>query len=117
MTDDSQTSLWKRPEHMLRNDWTKWMIFISISFLIACTQNRFPNLVIAEEAMVDTCDYLETISETSDPGKPITNYKYYKYYDGEMKVLERADNMGATHLVWLYNYPIGSSASAYRCGE
>ena len=93
------------------------MILISIPILVACSQNRFPNLLIAEESMVNTCDYLDTISETSDPGKPITNYKYYKYYDGELKVLEHADNMGATHLVWLYNYPMGSSASAYRCGE
>lgn len=102
---------------MLRRIWTKWMMLISIPILVACTQNRFPNLLIAEESMVRTCDYLDTISETSDPGKPITSYKYYKYYDGELKVLERADNMGATHVVWLYNYPVGSSASAYRCGE
>ena len=93
------------------------MIFISILALMACARNRVPNLVVAEEGMVNTCDYLDTISETSDPGKPITSYKNYKYYDGELKVLERADNMGATHLVWLYNYPIGSAASAYRCGE
>jgi hypothetical protein len=102
---------------MLKSDLTKWIILLSISFLVACTQNRFPNLVIAEEGMVNTCHYLDTISESSDPGKPITNYKYYKYYDGELKVLERADHMGATHLVWLYNYAIGSSGAAYRCGE
>ena len=102
---------------MLRSDLIKWIILLAIPFFVACTQNRFPNLVIAEEGMINTCDYLDTISETSDPGKPVTSYKYYKYYDGELKVLERADNMGATHLVWLYNYPIGSSASAYRCNE
>ena len=39
------------------------------------------------------------------------------YYDGELKVLQRANNMEATHIVWLYNYPIGSAASAYRCAE
>jgi hypothetical protein len=102
---------------MLRNDLAKWIILTAISLLVACTQNRFPNLVIAEEGMVNTCHYLDTISETSDPGKSITNYKYYKYYDGELKVLERADHMGATHLVWLYNHAVGSSGSAYRCDE
>ena len=61
---------------MVRRVWTKWMILISIPILVACSQNRFPNLLIAEESMVNTCDYLDTISETSDPGKPITNYKY-----------------------------------------
>jgi hypothetical protein len=82
---------------MLRRNMTKWTLLFAIPLLVACTQNRFPNLKVA--------------------GKPVTNYKYYKYYDGELKVLERADNMGATHLVWQYNYPIGSSGAAYRCDE
>jgi hypothetical protein len=102
---------------MLRNELTIWTILAAFTLLVACSQNRFPNLVIAEEGMVNTCHYLDTISETSDPGKAITNYKYYKYYDGELKVLERADHMGATHLVWLHNHAVGSSGSAYRCVE
>ena len=100
---------------MSRIDLTKWIIFLAIPFFVACTTNRFQNLVVAEEGMVQNCSYLDTISEMSDPGKPIINYKYYKYYDGELKVLERADNMGATHLVWLHNSAICSSGSAYRC--
>ena len=102
---------------MSRIDLIKWIIFIVIPFFAACTPNRFTNLVVAEDGLVQNCCYLDTISETSDPGKSIINYKYYKYYDGELKVLERADNMGATHLVWLYNSAIGSSGSAYRCNE
>jgi hypothetical protein len=102
---------------MLRNELTIWTILAAFPLLVACSQNRFSNLVIAEEGMVNTCHYLDTISESSDPGKAITNYKYYKYYDGELKVLERADHMGATHLVWLYNHAVGSSGSAYRCVE
>ena len=102
---------------MLTRDLTKWILLLAILSFVACIQNRFHHLVIAERGMVETCAYLDTISETSDPGKPVTNYKYYKYYDGEMKVLERADNLGATHLVWQYNYPIGSSGAAYRCDE
>ena len=102
---------------MLRNELTIWTILAAFPLLVACSQNRFSNLVIAEEGMVNTCHYLDTISETSDPGKAITNYKYYKYSDGELKVLERADRMGATHLVWLYNHAAGSSGSAYRCDE
>ena len=102
---------------MSRSELLKWIIIIGIPLLVACTQNRFPNLVVAEEGMVANCTYLGTISETSDPGKPLTSYKYYKYYDGEMKVLERADYMGGTHLVWLYNYHIGSSGAVYRCNQ
>lgn len=74
-----------------------------------------PNLLVAEEKMVRDCQYLDTISESSDPGKFVTNYQLVEYYDGELKVLERANNMKATHIVWMYNHPIGSSASAYRC--
>ena len=102
---------------MSRPDVLKWISILGIPLFLACTQNRFPNLVIAEEGMIEKCAYLGTISETSDPGKPVTSYKYYKYYDGEMKVLERADYMGGTHLVWLYNHHIGSSGAVYRCNE
>lgn len=91
------------------------MFLIIIFSLSACTKNRFPNLVVAEAGMVKECEYLDTISETSDPGKFVTDYHLAKYYDGELKVLQRADNMNATHIVWLYNHPIGSAASAYRC--
>lgn len=92
------------------------MIFFNLFFLCGCTQNRFPNLSVAEEEMVQNCQYLDTISETSDPGK-LGSSKYGKFYDGEKKVLERASYLGATHIVWLYNYAIGSSASVYRCDK
>ncbi len=100
---------------MLKSDPVKWMILIGFIILSGCTNNRFPNLFVAEQKMVQDCQYLDTISETSDPGKFVTNYQFVKYYDGELKVLERANNTAATHIVWMYNYPIGSSASAYRC--
>jgi len=93
------------------------MILVLIISLPACVKNRFPNLVVAEAGMVRQCQYLDTISETSDPGKLVINDQVVEYYDGELKVLQRANNMEATHIVWLYNYPIGSAASAYRCAE
>jgi hypothetical protein len=67
--------------------------------------------------MVGNCSYLNTISELSDPGKMVFPAKYSNPYDGELKVLERVRNMGASHIVWMYNYPIGSSASAFYCGD
>jgi len=102
---------------MLASDLTKYTIFILLVFLSACTKNRFPNIVSAEEGMVSKCNYVDTISEVSDPGKMVFPAKYSNPYDGELKVLERASNMGASHIVWWYNYPIGSSASAYRCAD
>jgi hypothetical protein len=102
---------------MLTNKLTKCTIFFVFIFLSACTKNRFPNIVSAEEGMVRNCSYLDTISEVSDPGKMVFPAKYSNPYDGELKVLERVSNMGASHMVWLYNYPIGSSASAFHCGD
>ena len=100
---------------MLKNNSVQWMLLIGFIILSGCTKNRFPNIFVAEEKMVQECQYLNTISETSDPGKFVTNYQFVRYYDGELKVLERANNMEASHIVWLYNDPIGSSAIAYRC--
>ena len=102
---------------MLASDLTKCTILILLVFLAACTKNRFPNIVSTEEGMVGKCSYLDTISEVSDPGKMVFPAKYSNPYDGELEVLERASNMGASHIVWIYNYPIGSSASAYRCAD
>jgi len=100
---------------MLKINPAKWMILSGFIMLFSCANNRVPNLFVAEENMVQDCQYLGTISETSDPGKFITSYQFVKYYDGELKVLQRANNMEATHIVWAYNHPVGSSASAYRC--
>jgi hypothetical protein len=102
-------------EQMSKSDPVKWIILFGFILLFGCTNNRFPNLFIAEEKMVRDCQYLDTISESSDPGKFVTNYQLVEFYDGELKVLERANNMQATHIVWMYNHPIGSSATAYRC--
>lgn len=102
---------------MPKSDPVKWLVLFGFIFLSGCTANRFPNLAVAEENMVRHCQYLDTISESSDPGKIVTNYQFAEFYDGELKVLQRANNMQATHIVWMYNHPIGSSASAYRCGN
>ncbi len=102
---------------MLAGDLTRCSIFVLLVFLSACTNNRFSNIVSAEEGMVSKCSYLDTITEVSDPGKMVFPSKYSNPYAGELKVLERASNMGASHIVWMYNYPIGSSASVYRCAD
>jgi hypothetical protein len=102
---------------MLKSDPLRWIILFGFILLFGCTNNRFPNLSVAEENMMWECQYLDTISESSDPGKFVTNYQFVEYYDGELKVLERAHNMQATHVVWMYNHAVGSSASAYRCVE
>ena len=95
----------------------KLIVLAGIICFFGCNKNRVPNLRVAEETMIEDCEYLDTISESSDPGKFVTSYQFNRYWDGELKVLERASNMKATHIVWMYNQPIGSSAAVYRCAR
>ena len=87
------------------------MWLISIVFFLGCTKT-IPAVKIAEEPMVQDCVYVATLSETADPGRPLDNYRPSEH---QAEVLERAANLGATHVVWVYDYKIGSAAVAYRC--
>ena len=89
----------------------KLIWIISIIFLAACAKT-IPAVKIAEEPMVQDCAYLATLSEMTDPGRRLDNYRSPENQD---EVLERAANLGATHIVWVYDFRIGSAAEAYRC--
>ena len=65
--------------------------------------------------MVVACVYLDTLSENADMGKVQLHPKYT--YDAQERVIHRAVKLGATHIVWLYNYPQGSAAQAYQCPQ
>jgi hypothetical protein len=87
------------------------MGLISIVFFFGCTKT-IPAVKIAEEPMVQDCAYVATLSETADPGRRLDNYRPSEH---QAEVLERAANLGATHVVWVYDFQIGSAAVAYRC--
>ena len=87
------------------------MWLISIVFFLGCTKT-IPAVKVAEEPMVRDCAYVATLSETADPGRPLDNYRPSEH---QAEVLERAANLGATHVVWVYDFRIGSAAVAYRC--
>jgi len=70
---------------------------------------------VAEESTVGHCAYIGTISENSDMGAIQISPKLT--YDARDKVLERAEMMGATHVVWLADHPFACSAMAYYCGK
>jgi hypothetical protein len=89
----------------------KLIWIISIIFVAACAKT-LPAVKIAEESMVQDCAYLATLSEMTDPGRPLDNYRPPENQD---EILERAANLGATHIVWVYDFRIGSAAVAYRC--
>jgi hypothetical protein len=91
----------------------KLLWLISTLFLTACIQ-MLPAVKVAEESMVQDCEFVATISETTDPGRMLDNYRPSEHQD---EVLQRAANLGATHIVWVFNYRVGSSANAYRCSR
>jgi hypothetical protein len=78
----------------------------------ACAGQPVTGVVVTEASMVRDCRYLETIAENSDPGKL---FVWWQNYDGQRKVMARASRLGATHLVWLYDYAPGSAALVYDC--
>lgn len=86
---------------------------ISMMLFVACSKN-IPAVKIAEEPMVKDCTYVATLSAMTDPGRALDNYRATDHQD---RVLERAANLGATHVVWVYDVRIGSAAIAYRCGN
>ena len=90
----------------------KMLIGISCILFIAACAKTIPAVKIAEKPMVHDCDYVATLSETSDPGRRLDNLRPPEHQD---EVLERAANLGATHVVWEYDFRIGSAAVAYRC--
>ena len=85
--------------------------FVSAILMAACIQT-LPAVKVAEVSMVQNCEFVATLSETTDPGRILDNYRPTDHQD---KILHRAANLGATHIVWVYNYRIGSCADAYRC--
>ena len=85
---------------------------ISCILLMAACAKTIPAVKVAEEPMVQDCAYVATLSETSDPGRRLDNLRPPQHQD---EVLERAANLGATHIVWEYDFRVGSAAVAYRC--
>ena len=89
----------------------KLIWIIMAIFAVACAKT-IPAVKVAEESMVQDCEYVATLSETTDPGKFFYNYLPQESQD---KILTRAANLRATHIVWVYDYRVGSAAVAYRC--
>lgn len=88
------------------------LILIILTVLIAACAKTLPAVKVAEESMVQECEYVATLSETTDSGNLFYNYESQASRD---KILMRAANLRATHVVWVYDYRMGSAAVAYRC--
>ena len=89
----------------------KLLLLIIVLLMAACMQT-LPAVKVAEESMVQDCERIATLSENTDPGRVLENYRPPDHQD---EILRRAANLGATHIVWVYDYRIGSAGVAYRC--
>ena len=91
------------------------IIFIFLILGGYSCSSRYPHIVQTETQMVRDCRYLDTIAESSDPGRILPKYRPS---EAEQKVLHRADRLGATHIVWVYNNQrMGSAAEVYHCKD
>jgi hypothetical protein len=65
------------------------------------------------------CDCIGTFAETSNPGREDGGViKHYADTTGvKQRVLQRAAQAGATHVVWMHSYSIAAAAQAYRCPQ
>jgi hypothetical protein len=88
------------------------LIWIILALFAAACAKTIPAVKVAEESMVQNCEYVATLSETNDPGRVFYNYLPPEAQD---KILMRAANLRATHIIWIYDYQVGAAAVAYRC--
>jgi len=92
----------------------KIALIITLFLLAACTAaSQYSHIEPTEARMVQDCKYLETYAENADPGRLLPRYHFS---DAEQTLLHRADRIGATHIVWIYNFQrLGSAAEVYQC--
>ena len=92
-----------------------WALAALIWAWAGCMFKAPYTVAVAEEKAVGHCTYIDTLSENSDMGAFQISPKFT--YGARGRVLERAEMVGATHVVWLADHPSGSSAMAYYCGK
>jgi hypothetical protein len=92
-----------------------WVLTALMGAMTGCAAKSPYTVAVAEEKMVGHCAYIDTISANSDMGAIQIAPKFT--YDARDQVLERAEMVGATHIVWLADHSFGSSAMAYYCGK
>ncbi len=92
-----------------------WVLAALLGAMTGCAAKSPYTVAVAEEKSIGHCTYIDTISANSDMSAFQIVPKFT--YDARDKVLERAEMVGATHIVWLADHSFGSSAMAYYCGK
>jgi hypothetical protein len=65
-----------------------------------------------EDSAVSDCELLGALAEDIDPGCLSMTAERVRC---ELEVRDRARQMGATHIVWIYRLSTGVAAKAFRC--
>lgn len=71
-------------------------------------------LIETDERMVKNCKNLGSVSRTADMNK---FFGYHLARRNIQLVKQQAAQLGATHIVWLYQYKNSAAALAYSCRE
>ena len=89
---------------------------IAVFFSLAGCAHQY-GLVETDATLMAACDCIGTFAETSNPGREDGGLiKHYVDTTGvKQRVMKRAAQAGATHIVWMHTYSIAAAAQAYRC--
>jgi hypothetical protein len=90
---------------------------IAIGLLLAVVScAKRVSILEVEAPQVAGYQCLGPVAETADPGRiDAGTFKHYFDTTGiRQRVRQRAASQGATHIVWLYDYPTSAAALAYR---
>jgi hypothetical protein len=71
-----------------------------------------PDIIETEHQNVSSCRRLGAVSELIDPGKV---FLFLEIRRTKKRVIQRAVDLGATHIVWEYQNRQAMAATAYTC--
>lgn len=92
------------------------LVWVLASLTLAgCVPFESYRIKQTEERLVADCAFIDQITAVSDMG-PFQIHPILMD-DARGKILRRAENMNATHVVWLGDYYFGGAAMAYYCYE
>jgi hypothetical protein len=83
--------------------------------LWGCTTRENMPANALERQAYPGCVYIDTLAANADMGAFQIHPKLSR--DGRESILERAQILEATHIVWLADHPFGAAAMVYRCGR
>lgn len=70
------------------------------------------HLVETDERLVENCQYIGSVTGTTDYGKSVG---FYAKWQCKVDARRKAVRLGATHIVWLQVYKTSATALAYKC--